>query len=164
VRFRSDFAVAGRTTVLKPKNSERSAPCTSSMPRRARSSATGDAHGHDAGDHVVCETARRLLTIVRGADTVARVGGDEFVIVFQRNDANSHDLIPRLDRGLSEPIKISPTTIVTCPASIDIADTRTVGYNGAALLAAADDAMYDVKRKQQVQREDQHARKRRKVV
>jgi diguanylate cyclase (GGDEF)-like protein/PAS domain S-box-containing protein len=105
-----------------------------------------DAHGHDAGDLVLRETARRLLTIVRGADTVARVGGDEFVIVFQPNDPNSNNLIARLDRGLSEPIKISATTIVTCPASIGIADTRTVGYNPAALLAAADDAMYDVKR------------------
>jgi diguanylate cyclase (GGDEF)-like protein/PAS domain S-box-containing protein len=118
-----------------------------------------DAHGHDAGDVVLCETARRLLTIVRGADTVARLGGDEFVIVFQPNDANSHDLTTRLDRGLSEPIKISATTIVTCPASIGIADTRTVGYNGAALLAAADDAMYLVKRTQQVQQEEQQTRR-----
>lgn len=123
-----------------------------------------DAHGHDAGDLVLCETARRLLTIVRGADTVARVGGDEFVIVFQPNDPNSHNLIARLDRGLSEPIKISATTIVTCPASIGIADTRTIGYNGAALLAAADDAMYDVKRTRQVQREDQQPRERVQVV
>ena len=122
-----------------------------------------DAHGHDAGDVVLCETARRLLTIVRGADSVARVGGDEFVIVFQPNDANSHDLTARLDRGLSEPIKISATTTVTCPASIGIADTRTVGYNGAALLAEADDAMYVVKRTRQIQQEDQPARRRSKV-
>lgn len=111
-----------------------------------------DTHGHDAGDLVLCETARRLLTIVREADTVARVGGDEFVIVFQPNDANSHELIARLDQGLSEPIHISATTMVTCPASTGIADTRTVGYNGAALLAAADDAMYDAKQSRRVTR------------
>ncbi len=121
-----------------------------------------DAYGHDAGDVVLCETARRLLTIVRGADSVARVGGDEFVIVFQPNDVNSHNLTSRLERGLSEPIKISAATIVTCPASIGIADTRTVGYNGAALLAAADDAMYVVKRTRQ--REDQPARRRSNVA
>jgi diguanylate cyclase (GGDEF)-like protein/PAS domain S-box-containing protein len=111
-----------------------------------------DTHGHDAGDLVLCETARRLLTIVREADTVARVGGDEFVIVFQPNDANSNKLIARLDQGLSEPIHISATTMVTCPASTGIADTRTVGYNGAALLAAADDAMYDAKQSRRVTR------------
>lgn len=111
-----------------------------------------DTHGHDAGDLVLCETARRLLTIVREADTVARVGGDEFVIVFQPNDANSHELIARLDQGLSEPIHISATTSVTCPASTGFADTCTVGYNGAALLAAADDAMYDAKQSRRVTR------------
>ena len=105
-----------------------------------------DTHGHEAGDLVLCETARRLLTIVREADTVARVGGDEFVIVFQPNDTNSHNLIGRLDHGLSEPINISATTVVSCPASVGIASTRTFGYNAAALLAAADNAMYDSKR------------------
>lgn len=104
-----------------------------------------DTHGHDAGDLVLCETARRLLTIVREADSVARVGGDEFVIVFQPNYPNSHNLVARLDHGLAEPIQIS-ATVVTCSASIGIADTRTVGYNSAALLAAADDAMYKAKR------------------
>ena len=111
-----------------------------------------DTHGHDAGDLVLCETARRLLTIVREADTVARVGGDEFVIVFQPNDANSHNLVARLDEGLSEPIHISATTTVTCPASTGIADTRTVGYHSAALLAAADDAMYDAKQARRIAR------------
>ncbi|MGZ4679096.1 MAG: diguanylate cyclase [Ilumatobacteraceae bacterium] len=117
-----------------------------------------DSYGHDAGDLVLCETARRLLAIVRGADTVGRIGGDEFVIVFEPSDTHSHNLISRIDRGLSEPIKISPTTIVSCPASIGIADTRTVGYNGGALLAAADDAMYDVKRTRHARHDDHEER------
>ena len=123
-----------------------------------------DTYGHDAGDVVLCETAQRLLAIVRGADTVARIGGDEFVIVFEPNDANSPNLIPRIDRGLSKPIKISPSTTVTCPASIGLADTRTVGYNGAALLAAADEAMYDVKRTRHARRDDHEERTPLKVV
>jgi diguanylate cyclase (GGDEF)-like protein len=97
-----------------------------------------------------------LLTVVRGADTVARIGGDEFVIVYEPNDANAHDLPLRLDRALSDPIRIAPTIVVSCPASIGIADTRTVGYNGVALLAAADDAMYEAKRARQIVR-DAHA-------
>ncbi len=112
-----------------------------------------DAYGHDAGDLVLCETARRLLATVRGADTVARVGGDEFVIVYEPNDTNSHNLIVRLDHALSEPIEISAATVVSCPASIGVADTSTVGYNGTELLAAADEAMYEVKRGRQSARD-----------
>lgn len=108
-----------------------------------------DTYGHDAGDIVLCETARRMLAIVRGADTVARIGGDEFVIVYEPNDPNSRNLVPRLDRALSEPISITASITVRCPASIGIADTRVVGCNGAALLAAADEAMYAVKRARQ---------------
>ncbi len=105
-----------------------------------------DSYGHDAGDLVLCETARRLLSTVRGADFVARLGGDEFVIVFEPNDPNSINLIRRIDRALSNPIDITPTTAVRCPASIGIADTRVTGYGAAALLAAADEAMYEIKR------------------
>jgi diguanylate cyclase (GGDEF)-like protein/PAS domain S-box-containing protein len=105
-----------------------------------------DTHGHDAGDLVLCETARRLVSIVRGADIVARFGGDEFAVVYEPNDPNSANLIERIDRALSTPIAINPTTVVNCPASIGIADTRTVGTDPTALLAAADDAMYEMKR------------------
>ena len=111
-----------------------------------------DTYGHNAGDIVLCETARRLLDIVRGADTVARLGGDEFVFVFEPDGSGSHHLIERIDRALSEPINITPTTTVRCPASIGVADTSTVGYDRDALLAAADLAMYEVKRSRQTPR------------
>ena len=108
-----------------------------------------DTYGHDAGDSVLIETARRLKSIVRGADTVARIGGDEFVIVFEPNDPSSQNLVARIDAALAEPICITPSTSVVCPASIGVADTRTVGSNGGTLLAAADEAMYEVKRARQ---------------
>ena len=108
-----------------------------------------DTYGHDAGDKVLCETARRLMSIVRGADTVARIGGDEFVIVFEPNDPSSQNLVQRVDAALAQPIDVTPTISVVCPASIGVADTRTVGSNAAALLAAADEAMYAVKRARQ---------------
>ena len=49
----------------------------------------------------------------------------------------------------SAPMHFVPDIVVACPASIGIAETRNVGYNRAALLAAADDAMYEVKRNRQ---------------
>jgi diguanylate cyclase (GGDEF)-like protein/PAS domain S-box-containing protein len=111
-----------------------------------------DTHGHDAGDFVLRETARRLLSTLRGADFVARLGGDEFVIAYEPNDPNSDRLLQRIDSALSAPIVISPVLTVHCPASIGIADTRIIGHDRDELLAAADDAMYEVKRARHAER------------
>lgn len=105
-----------------------------------------DTYGHDAGDLVLCETARRLVSMLSGADVVARIGGDEFAIVYEPNEPNSDDLVRRIDVALSAPINISATTAVFCPASIGSADTRRVGRDPTKLLASADDAMYELKR------------------
>ena len=105
-----------------------------------------DAHGHDAGDVVLCETARRLLSIVRTADVVARLGGDEFVIVYEPNQFGSEQFIARVNEVLAAPINISVDIAVLCPASVGYADTRTAGRDPGALLAAADAAMYEAKR------------------
>jgi diguanylate cyclase (GGDEF)-like protein/PAS domain S-box-containing protein len=105
-----------------------------------------DTYGHDAGDVVLCEAARRLVAIVRGADVVARLGGDEFVIVYEPTDPNSDKLVDRIDAALGEPIEVASGVPVCCPASIGTADTRIVGWSATKLLAAADDAMYQVKR------------------
>jgi len=100
---------------------------------------------HDAGDVVLCETARRLLSIVRSTDLVARLGGDEFVIVYEPN------LTVR--RACSyESTRCWPSRSPSAhrrgllPGQRGYADTRTAGRDPAALLAAADAAMYDVKR------------------
>jgi diguanylate cyclase (GGDEF)-like protein/PAS domain S-box-containing protein len=105
-----------------------------------------DVHGHDAGDLVLRETARRLLKAVRGADVVARIGGDEFVVVYQPDDPSADHLVDRIDALLAEPIEIGRAGALHCPASIGTADSRTVGMSPERLLAAADDAMYQVKR------------------
>jgi diguanylate cyclase (GGDEF)-like protein/PAS domain S-box-containing protein len=105
-----------------------------------------DTYGHDAGDTVLCEVARRLMSIVRGVDVVARIGGDEFVVVYEPNDAASDRLADRIDAALSVPITVTGKISVRCPASVGTADTRMVGNDRHQLLAAADDAMYQMKR------------------
>jgi diguanylate cyclase (GGDEF)-like protein/PAS domain S-box-containing protein len=105
-----------------------------------------DSFGHDAGDKVLCETAQRLLAVVRGADVVARLGGDEFVIVYEPNDPSADRLVQRIEAAFSSPIDIGDSVEVDCPASVGVADTRTVGYDSARLLAEADAAMYQMKR------------------
>jgi diguanylate cyclase (GGDEF)-like protein/PAS domain S-box-containing protein len=105
-----------------------------------------DSYGHDAGDKVLCETARRLLAVVRGADVVARLGGDEFVIVYEPNDPSADRLVQRIEAALSSPIDIGEAVEVYCPASLGVADTRVVGYDSTKLMVAADSAMYQMKR------------------
>jgi diguanylate cyclase (GGDEF)-like protein/PAS domain S-box-containing protein len=105
-----------------------------------------DTYGHDAGDIVLCETARRLLSIVRGVDVVARIGGDEFVVVYEPDDPDTDNLVARIEAAVSAPIVITAVISVLCPASVGTADTRTTGRDPAALLSAADAAMYEVKR------------------
>jgi diguanylate cyclase (GGDEF)-like protein/PAS domain S-box-containing protein len=105
-----------------------------------------DTHGHDAGDMVIRECARRLLAAVRAADVVARVGGDEFVIVYEPAGTDGAGLIDRVEAHLAEPIRLSPAVSLLCSASIGTADTRVTGYHADRLLATADAAMYQVKR------------------
>jgi diguanylate cyclase (GGDEF)-like protein/PAS domain S-box-containing protein len=112
-----------------------------------------DMYGHDAGDTVLCETARRLLSVVRYADVVARLGGDEFVVVFELDvPACDITIVERLENALAQPIAIGESMFVQCPASIGLADTRRFGHDAGALLAGADAAMYVVKKTRQRQR------------
>ena len=112
--------------------------------------AVNDTHGHDAGDAVLREVVRRMLATVRMADVVSRVGGDEFDIVHDAADIGDGGLIARINDALTEPIELACGSVVRCAASIGEADTRTVGWDPAALIAAADAAMYQVKRSRHV--------------
>lgn len=105
-----------------------------------------DQLGHGVGDHVLKETARRLRRVVGDVDRISRLGGDEFAVVYEPTSPSSVDLITQLDEALAEPIEISPDRVVDCGASIGQADTRTVGRRPENLLAAADEAMYAIKR------------------
>ena len=105
-----------------------------------------DTYGHDAGDIVLTEVAKRLTLTVRQHDTVARIGGDEFVLVI--NDlANRDDCIPILDRilvDLTKPIDIGQH-FVNVGASIGVSVSQQHGTNPGALITLADKAMYQAK-------------------
>jgi diguanylate cyclase (GGDEF)-like protein len=105
-----------------------------------------DSLGHRAGDELLQEVARRLSTVVRTADTVARFGGDEFVLigtsVADAGDAEA--LASRVMDVLQTPVRIAAIDIHTSP-SIGIAMYPDDGTTGQALLAHADAAMYTAK-------------------
>jgi diguanylate cyclase (GGDEF)-like protein len=106
-----------------------------------------DVFGHDAGDRVLAEVARRLLTLVRPYDTVARFGGDEFVILVEDLDdpADVVGIGQRIVTALAEPIGLRERD-ATIGVSIGVAMSGDGDESPAALLARADTAMYEAKR------------------
>lgn len=105
-----------------------------------------DRYGHAAGDTVLKEVAERMRAAVRSNDVVARVGGDEFVIVaetFER-DADLIALAERLNTEIAQPIRHEALHL-TVTASIGIALYPHHAADDGALLAHADRAMYAAK-------------------
>jgi diguanylate cyclase (GGDEF)-like protein/hemerythrin-like metal-binding protein/PAS domain S-box-containing protein len=106
-----------------------------------------DNFGHVAGDLVLQEVAQRLLTIMRKEDTVARVGGDEFVILFGNLKKNG-DCELLLNRVLSEislPIQLD-NAVASISASIGVTLYPHDNSESEQLLEHADQAMYQAKR------------------
>ena len=105
-----------------------------------------DTMGHGAGDDVLREVAVRLQQCVRGADFIARPGGDEFVILLSGIDgiADIEFLSQRVIQTLSAPIRL-PERTVYVGVSVGAAVFPDHGRNAEALTAHADAAMYRAK-------------------
>ncbi|MEY2654885.1 MAG: hypothetical protein RLZZ524_1913, partial [Pseudomonadota bacterium] len=105
-----------------------------------------DSLGHDAGDEMLRIAARRIVDHVRSADTVARIGGDEFVLLLEHTSRHEClQTIERISRALGENVMLRDSTIATA-ASIGIAFFPSDGNDGATLMRHADAAMYRAKR------------------
>ena len=109
--------------------------------------AVNDSLGHDAGDDVLKEVASRLKTCIRETDTVARMGGDEFVMVIERmtDRTRVQRIGERIVESLGKPITVTSGT-ATIGASVGVAVYPSNGVTPDDLLKAADSAMYDVKK------------------
>lgn len=104
-----------------------------------------DQYGHTVGDQVLVEVARRLSGTTRAADTVGRIGGDEFVVVCEGIDHDAaRELGERIISALAEPFLVGGAT-VRVGASVGACVTKGEETDPAALLAAADEAMYRAK-------------------
>ncbi len=106
-----------------------------------------DHFGHAAGDLVLRTVAQRLSTAVRACDTVARIGGDEFVLLleaFEDPDELVH-IGRKLIATISEEITLQNGSIIHVGASVGIGLFPRHGTDLDTLLQAADEGMYDCK-------------------
>jgi diguanylate cyclase (GGDEF)-like protein len=106
-----------------------------------------DVRGHGAGDAVLRSLARRFEAILRASDTVARVGGDEFVILSlgTGDDDQAAALVGRLRHALRRPFRVEGST-VEIDGSVGWAVYPADGATSDELLARADGQMYATKR------------------
>ncbi len=105
-----------------------------------------DTLGHNVGDSVLKEVARRLLGLVRHTDTVARLGGDEFVIILDNPESRSEieNIAGRVVAAVNRPINFGPK-FAQVGTSIGISVFRADGNTPSELIKSADTAMYSVK-------------------
>jgi diguanylate cyclase (GGDEF)-like protein/PAS domain S-box-containing protein len=103
-----------------------------------------DSLGHDVGDQLLVEVGRRLdRSVSGGGKLVARMGGDEFVILVEgsRGTQDIVDVAARVLRELEEPIRIGGHEL-TVSASIGIVERALAGTNAADLMRDADITLY----------------------
>lgn len=106
-----------------------------------------DTLGHAAGDALLQAVAQRLSGLIREGDTAARIGGDEFVLVFE-NLSRPEDLATlaqRLLDALAKPVRLGPHSVGQTGGSIGIACAPRDGRSVDDLMRHADLAMYAAK-------------------
>jgi diguanylate cyclase (GGDEF)-like protein len=105
-----------------------------------------DIHGHDAGDRVLVTLARRLQASLRGSDTAARFGGDEFMILCEdvSGEQNVINIAERILKAIEEPFEVGEERrAVRASMGIVVADGQS--DTAESLIRNADAAMYDAK-------------------
>jgi len=105
-----------------------------------------DSMGHAVGDQLLVATGERLRAAVREADTVARLGGDEFLVLAPEiaSDMEVEQIAERLIRSIAEPQNLNGRKVVA-RCSVGIAYFPDNGASVEALMANADNAMYQAK-------------------
>ena len=108
--------------------------------------AVNDTCGHDTGDALLKDVARRMRGCVRESDTACRMGGDEFVLLLAGIKQTDHALLvgEKIRVALNRPFEVAGRTLQVS-ASIGIAVFPEHGVEAQQLIREADRAMYDAK-------------------
>nr|WP_320050383.1 diguanylate cyclase [uncultured Desulfuromonas sp.] len=107
-----------------------------------------DTYGHDVGDKLLKGVAERVQQLMRDSDTLARMGGDEFVILLPQVDGLSgvETLIRRIDKALQSPFEFDSLEVKS-RASVGFSLFPEDGETAEELLRVSDQNMYVVKQK-----------------
>ncbi|MBL1142489.1 MAG: EAL domain-containing protein [Proteobacteria bacterium] len=105
-----------------------------------------DSLGHSIGDELLVQVAKRFDLIIRGDDTVARFGGDEFTVLLQEinDESSATEVAERILEIMNEPFKLNSHNVVVSP-SIGIVMYPEHGKTAEQLISNADTAMYKSK-------------------
>lgn len=106
-----------------------------------------DLYGHEAGDRVLQEVAKRLLACTRDEDVVGRLGGDEFVVILPHLEAGRHraaTVAQHVITSISQPFRINEFELSLSP-SIGISYFPDYAPDMSTLIHTADMAMYQAK-------------------
>jgi diguanylate cyclase (GGDEF)-like protein len=107
-----------------------------------------DAFGHEAGDLLLIQVATRLRALASHQALVARMGGDEFVIMDRMGDSLApQHFASAIATEIEQPFELAPGRVITIGASVGIATFKAEDADIDAVLRLADTAMYDAKRK-----------------
>ena len=103
-----------------------------------------DTHGHEVGDRVLCEVAELMRNSLREGDTVARLGGEEFLVVLRNIGPQATvDVAEALRRRIEDEVQVADGW--NCTVSVGALHVSDAISDSDSLIAAADCALYRAK-------------------
>lgn len=108
-----------------------------------------DSHGHEAGDFVIVEFAKRVQKAFEDIGIVARLGGDEFIAIINevQSEEKLRSTIEKIQQTLCENIELYESTPITITTSIGVSVCTTKNKKASDYIKKADMALYHVKQK-----------------
>lgn len=116
--------------------------------------ATNDRFGHAAGDRMIEQIGARVPPLLRVGDVAARMGGDEFAVLIHHveDEQDASSVARRIEEVMQQPVQVTAQQAVAVGLSIGIALYPDDGDDVEALIRAADQRMYAVKRQRKALR------------